>query len=305
LPWKPEEFGSRLEQDLWALLEPDRLLDIVAHFKVFERREQGVVKKVCRYQQLRAVNRIVRRVVEERHRRGLIWHTQGSGKSLTMVFAALKLKSHRTLSSPALESPDLLVLTDRIDLDDQIAGTFEACGLPNPVQVESVPELQELIHGSATGLTLPSTIFKFQGSRRAVPGSENWILLVDECHRTQELQLGAFLRATFPGARFFGFTGTPIKKNDKDIYANFGAPGEGSLDRYSIDDAVADGATVPIYYMGRKTDWQIDEARLDILCFDAPIESMMAFRRGVRRGSPFPYSEVWRNTPLPSILPSI
>lgn len=288
-PWPRTvgDFGSRLEQDLWALLEPSRLLDLVAHFIVFERRDDGVTKKICRYQQFRAVNKIVRRVVEEEHRRGLIWHTQGSGKSLTMVFAALKLKSHRTLASPALESPNLLVLTDRIDLDDQISETFEACGLPNPVQVDSASSLHEQLRGQATGLTLLSTIFKFQGSTRPVPGSGNWILLVDECHRTQEQDLGAYLRATFPEAHFFGFTGTPIKTTDKDTYANFGAPGEGYLDRYGIDDAVADGATVPIYYLGRKTEWQVDEARLDILFdqwFAGASESVVAAikERGVR-----------------------
>lgn len=332
-PWpkRPQDFASRLEQDLYSLLEPERLLDLLAHFVVYERRDEKVVKKICRYQQFRAVNKVIRRVVGELRptdlggpdagvnnkiftremaeaalvrlrdklgtagpagvgvpgpRRGLIWHTQGSGKSLTMVFAVLKLKTHRTLTSPELESPNLLVLTDRIDLDDQISGTFVACGLPNPVQIESVADLHPMIHGQSGGLTLLSTIFKFAGAVRPVLDSARWILLVDECHRTQEKELGAYLRATFPEARFFGFTGTPIKKNDKDTYANFGAPGEGYLDRYSIDDAVADGATVPIYYMGRKTEWQIDEAKLDILFdqwfADAPKEVVAALKkRGV------------------------
>lgn len=110
-----------------------------------------------------------------------------------------------------------------------------------------------------------STIFKFQGSRKAIENSCNWIVLVDECHRTQEKDLGAYLRATLPDAQFIGFTGTPIKKTDKDTYANFGVEGEGYLDKYGIDDAVADGATVPIHYTGRKTNWHIDEAQIDIL----------------------------------------
>ena len=89
--------------------------------------------------------------------------------------------------------------------------------------------------------------------------------MVDECHRTQEKDLGAYLRKTMPDARFFGFTGTPDQEERKDTYANFGVVGEGYLDKYGIDDAVADGATVPIYYTGRKTDWHIDEAKIDIL----------------------------------------
>ncbi|GFM35967.1 type I restriction endonuclease subunit R [Desulfovibrio psychrotolerans] len=266
-PWprKREEFETDFECGLYSLLEPSRLLDLIAHFIVFETREGTVVKKMCRYQQFRAVNRIVQRVVEGKHRKGLVWHTQGSGKSLTMVMAALKLKTHLTLQSPELESPNLLVLTDRIDLDDQIAATFIACGLPNPTQIKTLGDLRSAVHRETVGMTLLSTIFKFEGSERPVPNSANWILLIDECHRTQEKDLGAYLRKTLPEARFFGFTGTPVKKTDVDTYANFSPAGEAYLDKYGIDDAVADGATVPINYTSRRTDWQVDPERLDIL----------------------------------------
>jgi len=266
-PWprKASEFSSVLEQGLWSLLEPSRLLDLIAHFIVFEREDGMVVKKACRYQQFRAVNKLVDRVADADKRRGLIWHTQGSGKSLTMVFAALKLKKHQTIESPMLANPNILVLTDRVDLDDQISGTFEGCGLPNPERISSVKDLRDLLSTRAEGLMVLSTIFKFQGSQKAIENSANWIVLVDECHRTQEKDLGAYIRATLPDAQFFGFTGTPIKKTDKNTYENFGVVGEGYLDKYGIDDAVADGATVPIHYTGRKTDWHIDEAEIDIL----------------------------------------
>lgn len=266
-PWPRSEkdFSNELDKGLWSLLEPSRLLDLIAHFIVFEQAEVGKIKKICRYQQFRAVNKIVNRVVEGKHRKGLVWHTQGSGKSLTMVFAALKLKTHLTEASPELANPNLMVLTDRIDLDDQISGTFKACGLPNPVSVGSVADLHVLIGSGIDGITALSTIFKFQGSKSPIANSQNWIVMVDECHRTQEKDLGAYLRATMPKARFFGFTGTPIKKSDQDTYKNFGIVGEGYLDKYGIDDAVADGATVPINYTGRKTDWHIDEAKIDIL----------------------------------------
>ena len=268
-PWPriDKEFPSELEKGLWSLLEPSRLLDLIAHFIVFERDEDTgtVVKKICRYQQFRAVNKLVARVAEDKHRKGLIWHTQGSGKSLTMVYAALKLKTHLTVTSGALANPNLMVLTDRVDLHNQISKTFQACGLPNPLPMESIADLHAAIGSGVDGLTVLSTIFKFGGSKTPVPNSGNWIVMVDECHRTQEKDLGAYLRATLPDARFFGFTGTPIKKNDKDTYANFGVIGEGYLDKYGIDDAVRDGATVPIHYTGRKTDWQIDEAKIDIL----------------------------------------
>ncbi|WP_404383209.1 type I restriction endonuclease subunit R [Caenispirillum salinarum] len=270
-PWPrtTQDFGSELSKGLWSLLEPARLLDLIAHFIVFERVYDGggpkVIKKISRYQQFRAVNKIVERVAEGEHGRGLIWHTQGSGKSLTMVYAALKLKTHRTVSSSELANPNIMVLTDRVDLHNQISSTFTSCGLPNPIAVDKISDLHSLIHSGTDGLTVLSTIFKFQGSEKAIPNSENWIVMVDECHRTQEKDLGAYLRKTLPDARFFGFTGTPVKKTDRDTYANFGVPGEGYLDKYGIDDAVADGATVPIYYTGRKTDWHIDEAKIDIL----------------------------------------
>ncbi len=239
------------------------MLDLLAHFVVFEREDNQVIKKISRYQQYRAVNKIVERVVEGRQQRGLIWHTQGSGKSLTMVFATLKLKTHLTISHTALASPNILVLTDRKDLDSQISSTFKACGLPNPKQIASISKLREQVHSGTAGLTLLSTIFKFEGSKKPVIDSGQWILLVDECHRTQEKDLGAYLRATFPEGRFFGFTGTPVKKNDRNTYANFSPAGEGYLDRYSIDDAVADGATVPVRYTSRKAEWQVDPAKLD------------------------------------------
>jgi type I restriction enzyme R subunit len=266
-PRHRDEFADDLAKDLWCLCSPERLLDLLAHFIVFETDpETGrKIKKVCRYQQFRAVNKAVERVAAGEHRKGLIWHTQGSGKSLTMVFLALKLKNHLTLDAPSLANPNILVLTDRIDLDDQISKTFVACGLPNPTQCGSVAALREAVNRGGNGQILLSTIFKFAGSKEPIPNSANWIVLVDECHRTQEKDLGAFLQATLPDAHFYGFTGTPIKSTDKDTYARFSIAGEDYLDKYGIDDAVRDGATVPILYEGRKTDWEINEAEIDIL----------------------------------------
>lgn len=266
-PRSRDDFPDALSKDLWCLCEPSRLLDLLAHFIVFETDpERGnKIKKICRYQQFRAVNKAVERVAAGEHRRGLIWHTQGSGKSLTMVFLALKLKTHLTLDAPTLTNPNILVLTDRKDLDSQISRTFDACGLPNPTQCGSVAALREAVNRGGNGQILLSTIFKFAGSKDPIPNSANWIVLVDECHRTQEKDLGAYLQATLPDAHLYGFTGTPIKSTDKDTYARFSVAGEGYLDKYGIDDAVRDGATVPILYEGRKTDWAINEAEIDIL----------------------------------------
>ena len=307
-PWprQADEFSDETEKGLYALLEPSRLLDILAHFIVFETRDGVTIKKVCRYQQFRAVNKMVQRVIDGEHRAGLIWHTQGSGKSLTMVFAALKLKFHRGISSPRLQNPNLMVLTDRIDLHNQIALTFAACGLPNPVAAESITELRQIVAPGVSGRTVISTIFKFHwddprlksavlAHRKAalrdlaVEGSENWVLMVDEAHRTQEKDLGAYVRAVLPNAVRFGFTGTPVKKGDKDTFQNFGARGEAYLDKYGIDDAVADGATVPIFYTGRMTEWHLHSKEIDVL-FDQwfvnePEEKIEELRRrGVTKG---------------------
>lgn len=307
-PWprQVDEFSDETEKGLYALLEPSRLLDILAHFVVFETREGKTVKKVCRYQQYRAVNKMVDRVLGGEHRAGLIWHTQGSGKSLTMVFAALKLKFHRGIESEQLKNPNLMVLTDRIDLHNQIAQTFEACGLPNPIEAESIRELREIVVPGVSGRTVISTVFKFHWDDRrlrshvrsqreaalrelAVEGSENWILMVDEAHRTQEQDLGAYVRAVLPKAVRFGFTGTPVKKGDKDTFRNFGIPGEAYLDKYGIDDAVADGATVPIYYQGRMTEWHLHDKEIDVL-FDQwfsnePEDKVEEIkRRGITKG---------------------
>lgn len=283
-PWPrtESEFTDEAEKGVYSLLAPERLLDILAHFIIFETRDGKTIKKICRYQQFRAVNKMVERVVKDEARQGLIWHTQGSGKSLTMVFAALKLKFHRGINSDNLQNPNLLVITDRKDLHDQISKTFAACGLPNPKDAESIARLRELLKPGAVGLTVMSTIFKFQWdhedlkssdmkvrqkalSQLEIPGSENWILMVDEAHRTQEKDLGSYLRAVLPNAVRFGFTGTPVKKGDKDTFQNFGAAGESYLDKYGIQDAVDDGATVPVYYQGRMTEWHLEGQELDVL----------------------------------------
>jgi type I restriction enzyme R subunit len=307
-PWPKSisDFTDETEKGLYALLEPARLLDILAHFVVFETRDGKTTKKLCRYQQLRAVNKMVERVVEGKHRAGLVWHTQGSGKSLTMVFAALKLKFHRGITSTRLQNPNLLVITDRIDLHNQIAATFEACGLPNPVAAASIEQLRQVVIGGVMGRTVLSTIFKFhwddpglhaKAPRRrqdalrglAIPSSESWIIMVDEAHRTQEKDLGAYLRAVLPNAVRFGFTGTPVKKGDKDTFQNFGAPGETYLDKYGIDDAVADGATVPIYYQGRMTEWHLHDKEIDVVFeqwfANEPEEKLAELKkRGVTKG---------------------
>ena len=199
-----------------------------------------------------------------------------------MVFAALKLKLHRGIESKNLENPNLLVLTDRIDLNAQISATFAAVGIQNVYDADSIGVLRKIMASSSVGKVVLSTIFKFHwddprlkskvfAERKAalddlaVHGSDNWIVMVDEAHRTQEKDLGAYVRAVLPDATRFGFTGTPVKKGDTDTFQNFGAKGEAYLDKYGIDDAVEDGATVPIFYQGRLTQWHLHDKEIDVV----------------------------------------
>lgn len=327
-PWPraADAFVDATERGLYALLDKPRLLDIIAHFIVFETHDNVTIKKMCRHQQYRAVNKMVDRVIDGQARTGLIWHTQGSGKSLTMVFAALKLKFHRGIHSAELTNPNLLVLTDRVALHEQITKTFQAVGIQNvvsvagirrPTDAQGVPIhakagqtekrylLDEVVPG-AKGKMVLSTIFKFQGddprlfskdkaevqaalADLAMPNSGRWILMIDECHRTQERDLGAYLRAMLPEARRFGFTGTPVKSADLNTFSNFSVGGEGYLDKYGIDDAIKDGATVPVKYLSRRTAWTLDAPKLDVAFDqtflgvpDAVVEELK--KRGVTKG---------------------
>ncbi len=256
----------------YGLLTPENLLDITRNFVVFERDAHTgrTVRKIPRYQQLIAVNRAVARSVgnkEPTDRGGVVWHTQGSGKSLTMLWLALKLRR-----DPAHENPTLVLVTDRKNLDDQIIGTFRACGFPNPERAESIRELREFLSGPS-GRTVMTTVQKFQeaggaadrGKRMSKPkhpllsDASNIFVLADEAHRTQYGSLAANLRTALPNAVFFGFTGTPIDKKDRSTLETFG----GYIDTYTIEQAVADKATVPIFYEGRLPELRILGQSLD------------------------------------------
>jgi type I restriction enzyme, R subunit len=254
---------------LWGLFQPANLLDLVRNFAVYEKDPTvgQVVHKLPRYPQFLAVNKAVARIKAAKKpedRGGVIWHTQGSGKSLTMLWLALKLRR-----DPVFENPTIVIVTDRTDLDDQISGTFQAAGFPNPERADSVRDLREQLSGPPAGLTLTTTVQKFQdlaaGGGRGMPPvlneSENVFVLVDEAHRTQYRSLAANMRAALPNACFLGFTGTPIDQNDRSTKQTFGP----YIDTYTIEQAVADKATVPIFYESRLPKLQVIGSTLDKL----------------------------------------
>ncbi|MFH1287156.1 MAG: type I restriction endonuclease subunit R [bacterium] len=268
-----KEYTSRifgkppLSQDIaiYGLLEKKNILDIIRNFIVFEVENGKTQKKISRYQQFIAVNNAMERIIKtenKKERGGIIWHTQGSGKSLSMLWLAIKLKRCKEL-----ENPMLIIVTDRIDLDNQIVGTFERCGFPNPIQAEGVRHLRELIH-AGNGQTIMTTIQKFkeltenQGRHGGLPlQDENVFVLVDEAHRTQYKNLAANMRQVLPNACFLGFTGTPIDKNDRSTIQTFGP----YIHTYTIEQAVQDEATVPIFYEGRLPDVHVQGENLDII----------------------------------------
>jgi len=253
-----------------GLLNRKNLLDIIQNFIVYEHeaKRRRVVKKVCRYQQFTAVNKILKRVTSEDAKRGIIWHWQGSGKSLTMLFAAVKLRREEK----RLRNPIILVVTDRIDLDDQISGTFRNCSFPNPIQIRETggthQKLYELL-SQGVGQTILATVHLFRTPpEKPLSEADNIIVLTDEAHRTQYGFFALNLRKALPNAAFFAFTGTPLSKRDRNTYRHFSPPGERYLDAYTIRNAEEDGEIVPVQYESRLARLQVVGNTLDGLFED-------------------------------------
>ena len=247
-----------------GIFDKKNLLDLIQNFIVFERRYGQIIKKLARYQQFRAVNKAIDRILNTktlRERGGTVWHTQGSGKSLTMLWLAVKL---RRIS--AFRNPTIVILTDRIDLDDQISSTFQKCKFPNPVQASSIDDLRELL-SAGLGQTIMTTVQKFlykegekKGKFPVLSRAENIFVLADEAHRTQYKLLATNMRTAIPNACYLGFTGTPLTKIEKSTAGKFGS----YIDVYDIQQSISDEATVPIYYEGRLPDvWIVKGVSLD------------------------------------------
>lgn len=245
------------EQDraLYALCRPQRLMELSRRFVVFDAGE----KKIARYQQYLSIQKILSRVEKRdgRSRRtgGIVWHTQGSGKSLTMVMLANIL---------AMDDPTgtarIVLVTDRVDLDDQIWKTFVRTGL-KPERARTGKHLVELIRERKARI-IATVIDKFEtaaGARGVRDESTDIYVFVDESHRGQYGPLHERMRKTFPNACFIGFTGTPVVKREKNTLAKFG----GLIDSYTIDQAVEDRAVVPLLYEGRHVDQRVDRESID------------------------------------------
>ena len=251
---------SEVETAVRGLLRPDIILDILRHFTVFATdKAHRKIKIICRFQQYHAANQIVERVVKGRIKKGLIWHFQGSGKSLLIVFAAQKLRLH-----PSLRNPTVLVVVDRVDLDTQITGAFNAADVPNLVAADSRETLETLLAQDARKIII-TTIHKFAELAPKTNLRSNIIAMVDEAHRTQEGDFGRRMRAALPNAFFFGLTGTPINKRDRNTFWAFGAEedAQGYLSRYSFEESIRDKATLPLHFEARLIQLRVDKAAID------------------------------------------
>ena len=253
---------SVTEQDrtLAAVLSPQRLLALVFHYTVFD----GGIRKVARYQQVRAIDRIMERIQHwettptgaQRRSGGVVWHTQGSGKSLTMVMLARRLALQQ-----GLVNPRIVLVTDRDDLDKQIEGTFKTCGL-EPKRAGSARELLALVQSPKSQI-ITTLIQKFDRvstlARSFAVDSHDVFVLVDEGHRSHFGTLAAKMRLLMPNACYIGFTGTPVTRRERNTLTKFG----GLIDSYTMDQAVRDGAVVKLLYESRMVDVKQDQEAID------------------------------------------
>lgn len=251
---KEEILPTKQDEYLYSLCRPRRLMDLIFNFVLFDNGE----KKIARYQQYFAIKKTMRRILQlegSKRKGGVVWHTQGSGKSLTMVMLAQAIALEKSI-----KNPKIILVTDRIDLDDQITGTFRKCG----IFVENATTGQRLVEllASKSDAVITTIINKFEAAVNKIAKpleSADIFVLVDEGHRTQHGTFNIEMQKTLPNACFIAFTGTPLFKKDKSTLAKFG----GMIDSYTVDQAVIDKAVVPLLYEGRHAHQDVNEKPLD------------------------------------------
>lgn len=268
-PWREESTGedapakiglTAVQEAVEGVLKPRAVLDFLRFFTLYATdKKHRKIKIIARFQQFQATNLIVERVLRGQVKKGLIWHFQGSGKSLLMVFTALKLRAMAGLTNPTI-----LIVVDRIDLDTQITGTFNASDVPGLVSTDSRAQLQQLLSHGARKVII-TTIHKFGEAPGVLDARDNIIVMVDEAHRSQEGDYGRKMREALPNAFLFGLTGTPINRRDRNTFMWFGSTDDegGYLSRYTMHDSIRDGATLPLHFEPRLSEIHIDEEAID------------------------------------------
>ena len=251
----PDRMPTEQDKNIISLFSRERVFDLIRYFILFD----ANVKKICRYQQYFAIQEIMKTIAEKdekgNRQSGVVWHTQGSGKSLTMVMLAKYI-----LTELAPCHPRVVIVTDRKELDGQIAATFSHTRL-NPARATSGRHLVELVN-SAKADVVTSIINKFNTAERLETKNESRdvFVLIDESHRSNYGLMATKMRSVFPNACYIGFTGTPLMKKEKNTMAKFGR----LIHKYTIKDGVDDGAIVPLIYEGRFVEQKVDEENIDL-----------------------------------------
>ena len=274
-PWhtpnhKSEGSLADVKVSIADMITPEKVIDIFQFFTLFATDKKHVKYKIiCRYQQYEGANLIVQRVIAGYPKQGLIWHFQGSGKSLLMVFAAQKIRM-----IPELKNPTVVIVDDRLDLETQITATFNASDIPNLVSLATKEEVENFFKQDIRKIAI-TTIFRFGDVEDVLNLRDNIIIMVDEAHRTQEGDLGERMRAALPNAFFFGLTGTPINRIDKNTFRTFGATEDksGYLSRYTFSDSIRDNATLPLNFEPVPVELHVDKDKIDTE-FDALTETL-------------------------------
>lgn len=241
---------TKQDRDIISLFEKERLLELIKDFIIFEAGK----KKICRYQQYFAVKAMLERIKQDK-KGGVVWHTQGSGKSITMVYITKKI-----MEDKEIQNPQVVIATDRVDLDKQIHKTFNRIGV-EAARATTGNNLTELIKNEKIRV-ITTVVNKFETVVKSgvTVDAPNTFILVDEGHRTQYGEINRRMQEVFKGAIYISFTGTPIMKRDRNIFDKFG----GLIHKYSLDDALKDKAIVPLIYEGKMVDQEVSKEAIDM-----------------------------------------
>ncbi|GJL84116.1 MAG: type I deoxyribonuclease HsdR [marine bacterium B5-7] len=257
--WKDEEVG-KLEAKVKSFCAIGQVLAFLKDYIVFAEKEEELNKYILRQHQTGAVEATVSRALDPKRTRGLVWHTQGSGKTFTMIKAA-----ERLFRSPQADKPTILLMIDRNELEDQMRKNLAALGLGNLEHAGSIARLNQLLKDDYRGIIV-TMIHKFRDMPANLNTRSNIYVLIDEAHRTTGGDLGNFLMAGLPNATFLGFTGTPVDKTvyGKGTFKTFGCEDDqGYLHKYSIADSIEDGTTLPLYYQLAPNEMLVPDETLD------------------------------------------
>ena len=258
--WKTDE-PTNYEQKVKTFFDRDRLLKVLQQSIIFQSKDDQLTKIVLRQHQTRAVEKVIKRVHDPNKRRGLVWHTQGSGKTLTMITIAARLLR----GEQQTEKPTVLMVVDRNELESQLFRNITGYGITTPRVAQNKDDLEEILSSDYRGLIV-SMIHKFDKRPANLNIRESVVVLIDEAHRTTSGDFGNYLMAALPNATYIGFTGTPIDKLSKGegTFKVFGVDDEqGYLDKYAIVESIEDGTTVPLNYALASSDLRIDRETLE------------------------------------------